>query len=146
LDCREFRERLDRYLAGALDAGEFERMVGHEAGCAACHGLASEALPEAPPAPTAAPGPDFTDEVLRRTVGADCGRIALALAAEVDGPLPAREAEQVVRHVRECPDCRALAHALELLPEAYRALPRLRAGGGSRGPCWRAPARRRPGS
>jgi anti-sigma factor RsiW len=55
-------------------------------------------------------------------------QIERALAIEIDGPLPALEAERVRRHLRECAACRALAHALRLLPRAYRDLPQLHAG------------------
>ena len=115
-------------------------MVGHEAGCAACRRLAAEAMAD-PPAP--ATDRKLTAEILRRTLGADCLQVARGLAAEIDGPLPAAEAERVRAHLADCAECRALARALALLPEAYRALPRLRAGSAFtrdvlRAPGWRA--------
>jgi hypothetical protein len=128
MDCREFRQLLQSYLDGALDGADFERMVAHEATCAACHRLASEGMPNAPVRPAVPPGAALTAEILRRTLGADCGQIQLGLAAEIDGPLPTAEAERIRLHLTECPDCRALALALKLLPEGYRAIPRLRAG------------------
>ena len=76
----------------------------------------------------AASGAALTAEILRRTLGADCRQIELRLAAEIDGALPAVERERVGQHLAECAECRALALALRRLPEAYRALPRLRAG------------------
>lgn len=125
MDCREFQNRLARYLEGALDAADFEAMVRHEAGCEACHRLASEGMTDARPA---AANDALTAEILRRTLGADCRQIELCLAAEIDGELPATERARVGQHLAECADCRALALALRRLPEAYRALPRLRAG------------------
>jgi anti-sigma factor RsiW len=128
LDCREFQNRLTRYLEGALDAADFDAMVRHEADCAACRRLASEGMPDATLAPPAASGAALTAEILRRTLGADCRQIELRLAAEIDGALPAVERARVGQHLAECAECRALALALRRLPEAYRALPRLRAG------------------
>jgi anti-sigma factor RsiW len=128
LDCREFQSRLTHYLEGALDTAEFDRMVRHEAECAACHRLASEGMPDAAMAPTASPGAALTAEIVRRTLGADCRQIELSLGAEIDGALPATETERVRQHLAECPDCRALALALRRLPEAYHALPRLHGG------------------
>jgi hypothetical protein len=126
LDCREFADRLAPYLEGALAGDEFARMVDHEAGCDACRRLAGEAM--VAPERALAAGAELTAEILRRTLGADCLQVARGLAAEVDGPLPAAETARVRAHLTECAECRALARALALLPEAYRALPRLRAG------------------
>jgi len=125
VDCREFQDRLARYLEGALDAADFDAMVRHEAGCPACHRLASEGMTDAR---SAAPDAALTAEILRRTLGADCRQIELSLAAEIDGELPAVARARVAQHLAECVDCRALALALRRLPEAYRALPRLHAG------------------
>jgi anti-sigma factor RsiW len=128
LDCREFQDRLTRYLEGALDAADFDTMVRHEADCDACHRLASERMPHATPATADASGVALTAEILRRTLGADCRQIELSLAEEIDGALPVAERERVGQHLAECADCRALALALRQLPEAYRTLPRLHAG------------------
>lgn len=125
MDCREFERLLPRYLEGALDEPLLGRMIRHESSCARCHGLASEGMRD--PAEALA-NPAWTEETLRRTLGADCDHIALRLAERMDADRPAADAERIERHLAECPACRALAAALADLPACYRALPRLRAG------------------
>jgi anti-sigma factor RsiW len=45
------------------------------------------------------------------------------LSAFVDGDLPERARARVIRHIRECPECRAALRGLERMLERLRALP-----------------------
>jgi hypothetical protein len=148
MDCRTFQQLLPRYLRGGLSAAEFDRMVEHEAGCAACRELAAtmmsaEGDPRTPsrlreiesawagrdrageaPADT---GRDWMAATLSRTVGADCNYIRQRLAEALDARPAADTAGRVKQHLEECADCRGMAAMMQALPEYYDALPHLRA-------------------
>jgi predicted anti-sigma-YlaC factor YlaD len=134
MDCKIFREMLDRYLSGDLAAHLFDAMVAHEAGCAACHELASAMMSapgvawnqDAQPGP-AEPAAAWLARTLDRTVGADCDYMRLRLAEAVDAPLVPDTARRVDLHLEGCPECAALAVVLRELPVYYDALERLRA-------------------
>ncbi len=157
MDCRTFRELLDRYLSGNLPAHQFDQMVEHEAVCAACHELAAAMMsapgvawnqdrltdaalsaaqsepgqPEASSQPEASGRPEvgaaWLGHTLDRTVGADCAYVRLRLAEAIDAPLLPDTARRVELHLLGCAPCAALAAVLRDLPAHYDALERLRA-------------------
>jgi len=145
MDCRTFRELLDRYLSGNLAPHLFDQMVEHEAGCAACHevaaammsapgvawsstGVAGSVLSPAHSAPgQSETSTDWLGRTLERTVGADCTYVRLRLAEAVDAPLVPDTARRVDLHLENCAACAALATVLRDLPSYYAALEHLHA-------------------
>lgn len=137
--CAEFVDGLEALLDGTLPAGERARALAHAADCAACgliHGLASERH-ESPAAEVPA---DLTAAILARTSGPTCGLVRERLAEHAggrlegtddgrlegtDGPLEDADRELLDAHLRDCPDCTALATVLARLDGDLPALAEL---------------------
>jgi len=126
MDCIRFTENLPQYLAGKLDAIEFELMVDHEIGCDACRQLAAAQMQDSDAGwleVSQNSQDDWLTETLEKTLGADCQYIEIKLAQQIDGE---EIDEMTERHLSDCQRCRALGEVLADLPSYYQAFPRLK--------------------
>jgi anti-sigma factor RsiW len=120
MDCREFEERMDDFVAGKLPAREREAAECHLSACARCRALYESILGVAESLP-----PDWQDTltagILDRTSGSVCGVAERRLCDWIDGD-PNEEGGAVISlHLSHCPACSALADSLrelnQVLPE-----------------------------
>jgi anti-sigma factor RsiW len=119
MECRNFEERLEDFVAGNLPLGEQGAVDAHLSDCARCRRLLSLVRGDEGQAPRA--DESLILAILHKTSGAACPAAALHLCDWIDGCLPQDDWEFVSLHIDHCPDCRSLAAALQelrdVLPE-----------------------------
>jgi predicted anti-sigma-YlaC factor YlaD len=120
MDCRDFEDRLEALLDGALDEHERRCCERHLAACGRCRELA-ETLAAAAPPPD-----DLLGAVLARTSGPACASAESRLCAWLDGELAGADRELMGAHLESCADCRALAAAMTRLAAELPWLAELR--------------------
>jgi anti-sigma factor RsiW len=120
MDCREFEERMDDFVAGKLPATEREAAECHLSACARCHALHESILGVAESLP-----PNWQDTltagILDRTTGPVCGVAERRLCDWIDGDPNENGGAVISLHLSHCPACSALADSLRelnhVLPE-----------------------------
>lgn len=121
MDCHDFEDRFEAFLAGELPAPERAACEAHAAGCPACRELVELAsAPDPAPSSGAAEGAeDLLGRVLAATSGPACDRAGELLASRLDEAEPADplERELLDLHLAGCQSCRELARVLALLAE-----------------------------
>jgi len=118
VDCREFIDRLDDFLAGTSSAEERAAAALHLECCSDCRQLASILRERAPLEPPA----DLVEAVLARTSGATCRSARERLGDFVDGRLASVDTRLVGAHLDGCAECSALSSAMRRLAEDLPSL------------------------
>ncbi len=117
MDCRDWEELLDDYLAGKLPPPRQRAVEEHLAACSGCRELLDTVRGNLDSLQTPAPE-DLTGAILARTSGPTCPRAEERLCDLVSGALAAGEAQLVRAHLEHCRRCQALVVTLRwLLPE-----------------------------
>ncbi len=121
MNCRDFEDRLEALLDGALDGHERRRCERHLAACGRCRELAEPLA-----AATAAPPEDLLGAILARTSGPACDSAEDRLCAWLDGELGGGGRELMAAHLKSCAGCRGLAAAMARLAADLPRLAELR--------------------
>ena len=120
MDCREFEERMDVFVAGRLPAREQEAAECHLSACARCRALHESIVGVAESLP-----PDWQDTlaagILEQTSGPVCGVAERRLCDWIDGDSN-EDGAVISLHLSHCPACSALAGSLR---ELNQVLPQM---------------------
>lgn len=114
MDCRDFLDRLDRFLEGKLTDAERRAAEDHLGDCRSCRVIERLARTDLPPLD---PPDDLTESILHLTSGSPCASAESLLCDHVDGTARAVDAELTRLHLDGCKECAALARTLVLMSE-----------------------------
>jgi anti-sigma factor RsiW len=143
VDCQSIAELLDAELAGELPDAESRAVRQHLLTCPECARKQAmvtltirldRAVRADEVAPTLhdfrKPAESVRDkfrlvqtETVRSHADMDCRNVSERLSAELDGELPAAEAQAVLKHVQSCAECARKRSLLQQTQRAFRSVP-----------------------
>jgi anti-sigma factor RsiW len=123
MNCSDFEKRLERYQAGMLPEAESRETARHLFHCPSCRAL----LEAVQSGENQLGQPDLSEAVLSRTSGPACRRCRNLFGDLLDGLLQPIDTELILSHLKTCPSCSSLFHAMsemsEVLPRMREVLP-----------------------
>jgi hypothetical protein len=112
MKCVSFQDRIDRFLAGTLGAGEQAQALDHLAHCADCRRIVEIFGPADAPGPQ---DPALTEAILAQTSQAACQQLQSSLGDLCDGRLDPVAQQLAERHLAGCARCARLHRVVQEL-------------------------------